>query len=137
MPPILFEDIDSECEQRGNPQNESDTALAGIKWRRCDLAQELYEEFGVSVEESTIGRVLREMGYAKLSARPRQCAGEGAIGPSPPAHAQNEYVVDDLKSFPAELAKIRTRLGPGVEIEPWWQDEARVGQSEREKKMIQ
>ena len=53
-------------------------------WRRCDLARELYEEFGVSVEESTVGRVLREMGYRKISARPRH-------------HAQNEYVVEDLE----------------------------------------
>lgn len=55
-----------------------------VRWRRCDLAQELYEMFGVSVEESTIGRVLREMGYRKLSARPRH-------------HAQNEYAVEDFK----------------------------------------
>ena len=57
-----------------------------VRWRRCDLAHELYEEFGVSVEESTIGRVLREMGYRKLSARPRH-------------HAQNEYVVEDFKKL--------------------------------------
>ena len=55
-----------------------------VRWRRCDLAQELYEMFGVSVEESTIGRALREMGYRKLSARPRH-------------HAQNEYAVEDFK----------------------------------------
>ncbi len=41
------------------------------RWRRCDLAQWPDEEFGVSVEESTVGRVLREMGYRKLTARPR------------------------------------------------------------------
>ncbi len=40
------------------------------------------------------------------------------------------------KNFPAELAAIRERLPPGTEIELWWQDEARIGQSERDKKMI-
>ena len=55
-----------------------------VRWRRCDLAQELYEMFGVSVEESTIGRVLREMGYGKISARPRH-------------HAQNGYGVEGFK----------------------------------------
>jgi transposase len=60
-------------------------AIQGVvRWRRCDLAQELYEEFGVSVEESAIGRVLRKMGYRKISARPRH-------------QAQNEYVVEDFK----------------------------------------
>ena len=33
------------------------------------------------------------------------------------------------KNFPAELAKIRARLPKGVEIELWWQDEARIGQT--------
>lgn len=55
-----------------------------VRWRRCDLALELHEMFGVSVEESTVGRALREMGYRKLSARPRH-------------HAQNEYVAEDFK----------------------------------------
>lgn len=55
-----------------------------VRWRCRDLAQELYEEFGVSVDDSTVGRALRDMGYRKISARPRH-------------HAQNEYVVDDFK----------------------------------------
>ena len=55
-----------------------------VRWRCRDLVQELYEEFGVSVDESTVGRALRDMGYRKISARPRH-------------HAQNEYVVDDFK----------------------------------------
>ena len=35
------------------------------------------------------------------------------------------------KNFPAELAKIRARLPKGVEIELWWQDEARIGQKNK------
>lgn len=45
-----------------------------VRWRRGDLARWLREEFGVSVVEGTVGRVLREMGYRKLSARPRHYA---------------------------------------------------------------
>ena len=55
-----------------------------VRWRRCDLAQWLWEEFGVSLDETTVGRELRRMGYAKLSARPRH-------------HAQNEYAVEEFK----------------------------------------
>ena len=55
-----------------------------VRWRLCDLAQELYEIFGVSVEETTVGRALRDMGYRKITARPRH-------------HAQNEYAVEDFK----------------------------------------
>lgn len=55
-----------------------------VRWRCCDLAQELHKMFGVCVEETTIGRALRKMGYRKLSARPRH-------------YAQNEYAVEDFK----------------------------------------
>ena len=43
------------------------------------LAQRLNEEFGVSVEDSTVGRVLRELGYRKLTARPRHYAQNVAL----------------------------------------------------------
>ena len=35
------------------------------------------------------------------------------------------------KNFPTELAKIRARFPKGVEIELWWQDEARIGQKNK------
>ena len=58
-------------------------------------------------------------GFAKISARPRH-------------YAQNELAVEAFKkNFPAELAKIRARLPKGVEIELWWQDEARIGQKNK------
>ena len=42
-----------------------------VRWRLIDLAQWLWDEFGVSVSETTVGRELRAMGFRKLSARPR------------------------------------------------------------------
>jgi transposase len=45
-----------------------------VRWRLVDLAQILFEEHGVSVSEQTLSRVLRGMGFAKLSARPRHHA---------------------------------------------------------------
>ncbi len=49
-----------------------DPALHGVvRWRRCDLAAWLKEQFDVSLAETMVGRELRRMGYAKLSARPR------------------------------------------------------------------
>ena len=55
-----------------------------VRWRRCDLAQWLREEFGVSLDVTTVGRELRRLGFAKLSARPRH-------------HAQNEFAVVAFK----------------------------------------
>ena len=45
-----------------------------VRWRLCDLAQWLWEEFRVSVSEQTLGREVRSLGYRKLSARPRHHA---------------------------------------------------------------
>lgn len=42
-----------------------------VRWRVIDLCQWLWDEFQVAVSEQTLGRVLRTMGYRKLSARPR------------------------------------------------------------------
>ena len=84
-----------------------------VRWRRKDLARWPWRR---SPSRSTrpLGRELKALGFAKISARPRH-------------YAQNELAVGAFKkNFPAELAKIRARL-PGVEIELWWQDEARIG----------
>ena len=55
-----------------------------VRWRLIDLVQWLYEEFAISLDETTVGRELKAMGYRKLSARPRH-------------HAQNEHAVAAFK----------------------------------------
>jgi transposase len=45
-----------------------------VRWRLIDLVQWLWDAFRVSVSEATVGRELRALGYAKLSARPRHYA---------------------------------------------------------------
>jgi len=42
-----------------------------VRWRRKDLVQWLFQEFRVSVDETTVGRELKALGFAKLTARPR------------------------------------------------------------------
>ena len=49
-----------------------------VRWRLVDLAQWVYAEFGVSVSKQTLSRMLRDMGYRKLSARPRHHAQDPA-----------------------------------------------------------
>ena len=55
-----------------------------VRWRRKDLVQWLYDEFGVVVAETTVGRELRAMGFRRLTARPRH-------------HAQNEFALAAFK----------------------------------------
>lgn len=61
-----------------------------VRWRLVDLAQILFEDHSVSVSQQTLSRVLRSMGYRKLSARPRHLAQDPDAIPvfkklSPPA----------------------------------------------------
>ncbi|GJE62437.1 IS630 family transposase ISMno21 [Methylobacterium trifolii] len=46
-------------------------AHGALRWRLCDLAQIVLEDYGGSVSDQTLSRVLRAMGYRKLSARLR------------------------------------------------------------------
>lgn len=55
-----------------------------VRWRLIDLARWLYEEFGVSLTETTVGRELRKLGYVKLTARPRH-------------HTQSEQAMEAFK----------------------------------------
>lgn len=55
-----------------------------VRWRLIDLVQWLYEAFAVSLDETTVGRELKKLGYVKLTARPRH-------------HAQNEYALEAFK----------------------------------------
>jgi len=55
-----------------------------VRWRLIDLVQWLYEEFAVSLDETTVSRELKKLGYVKLTARPRH-------------HAQNELAMEAFK----------------------------------------
>ena len=45
-----------------------------MRWRRKDLARWLLETFAISLDETTVGRELKALGFAKISARPRHYA---------------------------------------------------------------
>ena len=55
-----------------------------VRWRLIDLVQWLHNEFAVSLDETTVGRELKKLGYVKLTARPRH-------------HAQNEHALEAFK----------------------------------------
>ena len=42
-----------------------------MRWRLKDLAGWIYASFGVSLDESTVGRTVKHLGFRKLSARLR------------------------------------------------------------------
>src|SRR3546814_2835810 len=66
-----------------------------VRWRLIDLVQWLHEEFAVSLDETTVGRELKQLGYVKLTARPRH-------------HSQNEHAMEAFKK--GALDRKSTRL---------------------------
>lgn len=88
-------------------------------WRLKDLVQWVYRNYHISIDKSTLGRVLKAMGCRKLSARPHH-------------HAQNELQSEHSKeTFPQQIYAIQCGLPTDTAIELWWQDEARIGQKNK------
>jgi transposase len=42
-----------------------------VRWRCCDLKAQIAKRFGVVLSERSVGRILNERGFRKLSARPK------------------------------------------------------------------
>ncbi len=49
-----------------------------VRWRRVDLRDVIAAKFGVALHERTVGKLLRKLGFAKLSARPAHPKGDAA-----------------------------------------------------------
>lgn len=74
-----------------------------VRWRLIDLVQWVHDEFAISLDETTVGRELKKLGYVKLTARPRH-------------HAQNEFAMEAFKK--------------GA-LPPSWQRSAQISQRAR------
>lgn len=71
-----------------------------VRWRLSDLVQWVWEVFGISSSESTLSRELRNLGFRKLSARPRH-------------HSQDAEAIKAFKkTSPPSCRKSRQSLRP-------------------------
>jgi|SRR5665213_209431 len=55
-----------------------------VRWRLVDLTGWLFDEYGISISESQLSRILNALGFRKLSARPKH-------------HSQNEHALEAFK----------------------------------------
>lgn len=55
-----------------------------VRWRLKDLAWWIFEDFGISLDETTVGRHLKASGFRKISARPQH-------------HAQDAFALEAFK----------------------------------------
>ncbi len=71
-----------------------------MRWRLKDLAQWVLEEFRISLDETTVSRELKALGFVKISARPRH-------------YAQNELAIENFKkTFPPHWRRSEPRSRP-------------------------
>ena len=70
-----------------------------VRWRIVDLMQWLWEEFRVCVSKQTMSKELRNMGFRKLSARPRH-------------HAKDERAASAFKKSSPRLWRRSRRAKP-------------------------
>jgi transposase len=57
-----------------------DRAVHGVvRWRRMDLQRLIAERFGVAYHERTVSKILRQLGFSHISARPRHPAQDERI----------------------------------------------------------
>jgi len=50
-----------------------------VRWRRIDLKRVVETRFGVDYHERTIGKLLKQIGFSHVSARPRHPAQKGEV----------------------------------------------------------
>lgn len=48
-----------------------------VRWRRVDLQRVIAERFGIDYHERTIGKILKQLGFSHISARPRHPMQDG------------------------------------------------------------
>jgi|TARA_B100000809_G_scaffold216783_1_gene222654 transposase len=64
-----------------------------VRWRLVDLRHWIWQEFGISMDETTVGRELKGLDFSRITARPRH-------------QGQNELLLDDFKkTSPPEWRK--------------------------------
>ena len=69
-PPRLS--VEQQAELARLVETGPDRAVDGVvRWRRIDLQRVVAERFGVRYHERTIGKLLKGLGFARLSPRPR------------------------------------------------------------------
>ena len=81
-----------------------DPAVHGVgRWRRVDLRDELERQFGVVLHERSVGKVLRRLGYRRLSVRPRH----------PEA---NEEAQEAFRKTSPQSSRRNSRTAPGKSL---------------------
>ena len=86
-----------------------------MRWRLADLCALVERRFGVRYQERGMGKLVRALGFSRVSARPQH--------PNPIPRRKPS----SKKTGRADRRR-RRRQGAGRRLELWFQDESRIGQ---------
>lgn len=82
-----------------------------VRWRRVDLRDELQRQFGITLHERSVGKVLAKLGYRRLSVRPRHPqtdeAAQEAFKKTLPPPSRNESPTTPLASRSKSGSRMR------------------------------
>jgi len=106
--PSILDDSQRQVLRRAVEDGPIPAVHGVVRWRLIDLARWLFEEFRLEISKQTLSRELRNMGFRKLSARPRH-------------HAQDEEAAAVLKNFSAIVGEVAAKEACGKKIELWFQ----------------
>jgi transposase len=70
-----------------------------VRWRRIDLKQVIRERFGADYHERSVSRLLHDLGFSHMSARPQH-------------PKQNARMMDMFKKISRTRSRRRSRIGP-------------------------
>jgi len=97
-----------------------------VRWRRLDLQAVIARRFGVQLHERSVGKLLRRLGFARLSVRPKHPASEPEAqeafkklrpaGAGGAARTRGRQADRDL--VPGRLDAARPRGGPAGHADP-------------------
>jgi transposase len=90
--PLLNQDqlaeLDAIVETQPDP-----VADGVVRWRCADLKAVIAKRFGVEISERSVGRILNERGFRKLSARPKHPEVDGAAQEAFRQTSQGSYAI--------------------------------------------
>jgi transposase len=101
---------EQEAELATTVEQGPDPDRAGVvRWRRVDLEALIEARFAVRLHERTVGKVLRRLGFTRLSVRPRHPKADAAAQAAFKKASPSWYA----RRFPSAPAASRSRARPG------------------------
>lgn len=89
-----------------------------VRWRLIDLAQWIFDDYGISVTKQILSRELRALGYRKLSARPRHHAHDAAVVEAFKKKSRTSWRRSPRQAASASKSGSRTKPGSARRTRP-------------------